>query len=584
MAIVGNMSNKYEGTNNTLVSAGSFGIDTIVGTSPATAATISTLWSPEGSSSLRINIPAGLGNDYFLNSISQSATTNELWLDFYLKVDQAPSGGFSTNIIGFFNNATSTHVGDINVQGVSGNTGLFNLRLRNASYVATTASTFSNLNVGQEYRVSVHVEPGVATSGTNGNQMRVYTGANLHTMTPTFSTGSIAASGSIQPVDRITMGSTNGANDLGGLIYHIDDMIVDNANQYNRTPLTTDIPEWEEGFEAGNVSDLLGPTNSIFTRNEFGTSNGVFVADPYQNTKSVRFGPTTSYGTYNASAPSVTDVYMKFALKVASMTGNANIVELISSTTGGIGLGFNLIETGTGYSFRLRSGNTGTSTVATLGDTPSLPFNEWIEVGLELHITALNTGTMRASYWAGNDRGNPTATATTSLVAMTGSPNVSNVDTLKIGVKSTTTHELQMDVFRADTASMPPSLEPPGVGTSMVVTATGVSNVEPFDIFGLVGTISGGIPPYDISWVQTSGGDITLTGADTLTPTGIARADVDAIALQYTLTVTDSTPGTPLQDSDIATVNILPHDLFWRSGENWRPIRVWSRTAQGGWV
>ena len=270
MAVIGNMSNKYEGANNTFITDGSFNFDTVVGGASAAAASISTLWSPEGNSSLRINTPAGVNQDLYLASISQGTVTNEMWVDFFLRVTQAPTSGLNTNIMWFHNatSATPVHVGNINIQGIA-TAGQFNLRLRNASYVATTSSTLT-LNLNQDYRIAVHIEPGVATSGTNGLRMYVYTGPDVATtMSPSLSTGTIAANGAIQPVNRMTIGNSTGSTDIGGLAYYIDDIIVDNSDQPVRTPPSTAITAWEENFETGNLSDLLGISNSIFSRNNF---------------------------------------------------------------------------------------------------------------------------------------------------------------------------------------------------------------------------------------------------------------------------------------------------------------------------
>lgn len=587
MAIISGFSSGFEGTNGTTVTVGSFNIDSIFGSASSAAATISTAWSPVGLSSLRINTPAGTGNDKILN-LDDANTSTQIWADFYLKVVKAPNyGQLTTAIFQAYNTTPSTHLMDLTIEG-SASPGFFILKLRNAGFSATGTNGYisPDLVVGKEYRIAIHVEPGVAASasplGTRGLSMKIFSDGNLHTMTPSLtSPSSIVASGvGGTVIDQIKLGTSRGT-DIGGIEYFMDDLIVDSTTQPVRSAGSTVISDWEEGFEAAPAGTLLGPTNSIFTRNQFGTDNGVIVADPYQNTKSVKFGPSSSYVTYLATTTERTDVFLKFALKVESLeTGlSTNIVEL-TNTAGLPAANINLDQQGTDYVLRLRSGTSGTTTLYSLG---AIPFSEWIEVGLEYHLTGLDTGTMRLSYWADTDRGQVSATAAGALSAIVGSTGITSVDTLKIGPKTGIAHEINLDSFRADTASMPASLNPPGQGTSMTVSTNDINNVEPFSIFNLVASISGGAPPYTISWEQTSGGTILLTGADTLSATGEAPAYTVATSPQFTVTVTDSTTPTPLEDSAVATVNILQHDLFWRFGDNWRAIKPYSAIPGGGW-
>lgn len=76
----------------------------------------------------------------------------------------------------------------------------------------------------------------------------------------------------------------------------------------------------------------------------------------------------------------------------------------------------------------------------------------------------------------------------------------------------------------------------------------------------LNGSASGGTSPYSFAWTQTSGTTVTLSGANTASPTFTAPSPLTTESLGFQLQVTDSTSPTPqiATDSVNVTVNVTP--------------------------
>lgn len=109
------------------------------------------------------------------------------------------------------------------------------------------------------------------------------------------------------------------------------------------------------------------------------------------------------------------------------------------------------------------------------------------------------------------------------------------------------------------------------------------SNIEPYSVVTLDGSASsdpdGTITTY--AWSQTSGTSVTLSSGSAQKPTFTAPATMDGTTLVFSLVVTDNNGAT--STADTVSIQILPHNEWYRSGGAWVPVQGLARSG-GVWV
>lgn len=140
-----------------------------------------------------------------------------VWLTFYLYVEALPNTA-NTNLIMVYGSAPSLAC---------------EIRLATSGALVLRDSTFSTrvtgptLSTGQWYRVAVRLTPG----GGTGMQMKTYTGANLHGVTPdTDATSSTVTWGSATDIREINVGICSATNTVCTVSY--DDIHFDDADEW----------------------------------------------------------------------------------------------------------------------------------------------------------------------------------------------------------------------------------------------------------------------------------------------------------------------------------------------------------------
>lgn len=144
--------------------------------------------SIEGSASAYFNVAAAR-SQYRKNFVTALGL---LWFSNYIKLEAMPAD--TVYLTEWFNGANK--VGDLRV----GPTGILTIRDLNTALTGATSSVA--LAAGAWARFSVRIQPG----STTGHELRVYTGANLHTMTTSFAGSGAATAGGQTAISLIRFG------------------------------------------------------------------------------------------------------------------------------------------------------------------------------------------------------------------------------------------------------------------------------------------------------------------------------------------------------------------------------------------
>lgn len=585
MANLPELTTDCEGTNNANVtSVNSIFTNTTGGTAPATAAVFSTTWEKEGSSSIRVDVATQTS---ILRVDPADLTT--LWMDMYIRVDRAPgpdatgTEGESVSIITLIDQvgagaADDVTIGGVQVTAVNASTSQYKLKLRSGfAQVGLTPA----MNIGEVYRIAFKCRPGFTGTGdANGLVLKVFSGANLDTMSPTHNLN--AASTVANPINSVRIGALNTEPNGIGILYYFDDLISDDTTQPARSAPTTDIPEWEENFEGAAVGTNVFQTPSVskVTAISVGSENPIlFFADPYSNTKCARVNNTALWSSYRMTKSAESgEVFFKFALKVQTVPDvTTAILAAYNGTTKLMDLRVVRVDA-SNYNLQIRDNSTSQWT------SGNISAGAYIEVALWLSPNEISPGVGRMSlrYYAGFNRGQTATTTGNSGAAENMIISAQTAITeIRFGGFTAFTGDIRFDTFRADRVSEPAGIAPPA--STLEVTSPNLTNVEPYANFNLTASVTGGTLPYTYSWAQIAGSPSTgLTNATSATATGIGPAVAAGTTLTYRITVTD---GAAANDTADVTVAVLPHTEFSRNAANnaWEAIRRWNYNNLSNW-
>jgi hypothetical protein len=222
MATITEFEEAFEGTVGELVPTPSGG-DENPGTGRTHPVYSSVALSQTGSTSADWNVTSA--ENTTITFASTPTTYGLVYLDFYLDVHTLPSA--STAFLNWQISSDATApVGAIRI--IPGS-GVFNLQLRR-KFVGVWTSTW-NLTTGV-YRIQLQIRP----EAVDGYRVKVFSGANLHTDTPTLDSGAVDSTGGGMGsvLDQIRIGTVSTVT--AG--FRVDDLRSDDTSPVLRAGVT----------------------------------------------------------------------------------------------------------------------------------------------------------------------------------------------------------------------------------------------------------------------------------------------------------------------------------------------------------
>lgn len=564
MSSIANLTETFEGhTAGQAIAEGATIWTTITGGGTATYYAVST-HNAAGTSTRSARVQITAQN---LNLRSTITAKGLVWVRFWLRVVTVP--GSNCAVLQFSGAADVTKVGDVQVVPGAGGT-TWSLRLRDIS--TTTGAVSPSFNAGDWVRVAVKVNVGAASKVL---RLKVYAGANVDNDTATFDTGDRPSSSALATVDSFHFGAIS--TDTAEFIF--DDIAADDAVE----PLIgvsggTGIPALTEAFEGGTAGAAITTANSFVTQAPSGAGGApTFAANPYAGVLAARVATVAQDILMQVDFPPQTSMWLKFALRIASgglpPQPQGPVVRVAIMRWFNVGATSTTIgdlRLGSDGSLQIRDNATSVFTSTTLLT------GGYYEIALK--ITPGSATGHQARIYAGTARGTATATEDSNGRAATASAQT-QVNRINFGCLSNDTMTVNFDAFRADSASEPAGINPPGA--TLAIAATDLSNVEPFDPFSINALVTGGLAPYVIGIQQIGTPPVPLTQVSQVSYQGTAPATLGGVTSTFRWTVTDANSDTATDDS---TVGTLSHDHWERRGGAWAlPVRERNRTG-GVWI